>query len=204
MTLTGVERPLVRTPAGLRELDHPFLATSAVYDAQGGLRLHNAKGQRVDGSLVADRSLVRSGADSAKPDWELAADASGLTPPVPADWSPRLLTDRRQFAERRVRLHLTFGAPIERVAGMDRYLASRDDRLEEVLVDPLAVVPVEVNTMVAGALAVHTRIGYDAHGPDLLVRRRLVVERLNPGARGGRTITTVDVTNVTVSPEVSR
>ena len=100
--------------------------------------------------------------------------------------------------ERRAEFERQFGAPVERVRGLDRYVKTRRDDVDEVLVDPVTVLPVEFNTVRAGALGLERADDLRAEGQRIVrpPMRSARNARLPDTAR--RVVTTIDVTNVQV------
>jgi hypothetical protein len=190
ITFVELERAVAEGTAGRARLDNPFVAVKMELDPKGGLRLYNRRGDRLREPTAADRRLfgiVNPSPGSQAPDTRLLAGRGG-----PA----QLLIAANRGKERRAELEKRFGAPVERVRGFDRYVASRDGDIDEVLVDPATALPAEVNTVRAGALVSRVQMAYEAKG-DTLIRRWFRAERtLADTAR--RVVTTLDVTNVQV------
>jgi hypothetical protein len=63
-------------------------------------------------------------------------------------------------AARRNALAARFGSPIGRHGTHERYVRSEEDTYEEMLVDPAAAVPTEINTMRAGRLVHRSVLAY--------------------------------------------
>jgi hypothetical protein len=191
LTLVDLERETAEGANGPVTLDNPFLAVRIELDATNGMRLYNRRGDRVREPSAADRRL-----------FGVANPGSGATPDTrPMSTRARasnLLVASGRSNERRAELERQFGAPVERVRGLDRYVKTRRDDVDEVLVDPVTVLPAEINTVRAGALVSHIQMAYEPNANGTLVRRRFRAERAVP-EHARRLVTTIDVTNVVVA-----
>jgi hypothetical protein len=105
------------------------------------------------------------------------------------------VADPGRKAARRTALERANGAPRERVRGLDRFVSHKGDTAIETLVDPAWVVPVEVNIVRDGALAMHTVITYAGGADGALVRQRLQSTRL-AGSAGERATVDMQFSNV--------
>jgi hypothetical protein len=200
ITLTGVERPVVRSAAGARLIDNPFIVSRMEYDERGGLRLYNSRGERVRVPEARDRAaFVVGGSLSRQAGIDTNRVLRDRRPASPAGgWADRLVARREERVRRRQLLELAHGAPVGRVAGLDRYLSATEEGLDEVLADPDTALPVEINTVHGGRLVARARFGYEQLDERFLVRRRVSAERVLPDAAGARVVTEIDVTNVHV------
>jgi hypothetical protein len=177
--------------AGSVTVDNPLLAVRMELDPKDGLRLFNRRGDRLPEVTAADRRFF------------------GIANPTPATTPPhsRVMSERAQVsnlvvaagrqAERRTDIEREFGRPVERLRGLDRYIASRRGNIDELLVDPVAALPVELNTVRGGVLASRVQIAHEPKGNGAFVRRWFRAERaLADGGR--RVVTTIEVTNVRI------
>jgi hypothetical protein len=190
LTLVELERETAEGATGRVALDNPFLAVRMELDGTGGMRLYNRRGDRVHEPTAADRGL-----------FGVTNPGSGSTPPDTRQMSSRarpssLLVASGRAGERRAELERLFGAPVERVRGLDRYVTTRRGDVDEALVDPVTALPAELNTVRAGALVSRVQMAYEAKSNGTLVRRWFRAERALADAR--RVVTTIDVTNVQV------
>jgi len=190
LTLVELERETAESVTGQVALDNPFLAVRMELDAEGGMRLYNRRGDRLREPTAADRRLfgvLNPGSDST-PD----------TRPMSTRARPsNLLVASGRGDERRAEFERQFGAPVERVRGLDRYVKTRRDDVDEVLVDPVTVLPAEFNTVRAGALVSRVQMAYEPKGDGSFVRRWFRAERALPDS-ARRVVTTIDVTNVQI------
>jgi hypothetical protein len=71
--------------------------------------------------------------------------------------------------------------------------------MHEILVDPDASLPVEVNALRDGALVTHTTFAYAPYAGGVLARRLLHAEAAMPdSAAGDRLVTDVEMTHLSV------
>ncbi len=191
LTLVELERETAESVTGQVALDNPFLAVRMELDAKGGMRLYNRRGDRLREPTAADRRLfgvVNPGLGFDRPD----------TRPMSSRARPsNLVVASSRGNERRAEFERQFGAPVERVRGLDRYVKTRRDDVDEVLVDPVTVLPAEFNTVRAGVLVSRVQMTYEPKGDGSFVRRWFRAERALPDT-ARRVVTTIDVTNVQV------
>jgi hypothetical protein len=191
LTLRELERDTAEGTAGPTELDNPFLAVRIELDAKSGLRMYKRRGERLREPTPADRrrfGIVNEPGSPNLPDGRALGARNRRA---------NLLVKADRGRERRAELDRAFGPPAGRVRGFDRYVITRQDDVDEVLVDPSSVLPVELNTVRAGQLVSHVQMGYEATKGGVLVRKSFRSERSVPdGAR--RVVTSVDLSNVDV------
>jgi hypothetical protein len=202
MSLVEADQPATGITADPLRPDDPFVVVRMVHDERRGLRLFNRRGDRVPLPDRADRRVFRETGEvprSHQIDDVLgrAASASRGKIPGPA-WASRLVVAQSAARALAEALRAALGTPVDHVGGLDRYVAVRPDAMAEVLVDPAAALPVEINVVRGGSLAARTRFGYDTASGDVLVRRRMLIERAAPGGRGGRVVTDIELSNVEV------
>ena len=121
--------------------------------------------------------------------------------PTSAAARPGLVLSDRDAPSRRDHLVQGFGPAVGTVGGRDRYLVQDGEVMTETLVDPGAVLPVEVNVVRSGKLDHRTSIAYGR-----LPGRRWYVasvrsERALPGAKGRRFVTSRTHLNVVAREE---
>ena len=191
LTLVDLEHDTAESAGGQVALDNPFLAVRMELDAKDGMRLYNRRGDRLREPTADDRRL-----------FGLVGSASGSTPPDTRPMSTRarpsnLLVASARGHERRAEFERRFGVPVERVGGLDRYVKTRRGDVDEVLVDPVTVLPAELNTVRAGVLVSRVQMTYEPNGNGTFVRRRFRAERALPET-ARRVVTTIDITNVKI------
>ena len=189
LTMVELEGMTAESVAGPVALDNPFLAVRMELDQKAGLRLYNRRGDRLRDVTAADRRY-----------FGLASPPPGATPPDARVMSARsqvsnLVVTAGRSGARREELERRFGRSVERVRGLDRYVAMRRGDVEEVLVDPVTALPVEINTARAGVLVAHIRMTHQPMNGGTFLRRWFRAERSLPDA-ARRIVTTIDVTNV--------
>ena len=190
LTLLDRQRDTAESAAGPIPLDNPFLAVTAELDAANGLRLYNPRGERLPEVTAADRRYFGIANPSSS---SRGSDARSMS----ARARPTSLVVTAASRERRAAFEETFGAPVDRVRGLDRYLKRRGDDVDEALIDPATALPVEINMVRKGVLVAHVQMGYEPRGEGTFIRRSFRSERALAES-GRRIVTTVDVTNVQV------
>ena len=203
LTLRDIERPLVQSGAGSRQLDNPFLIVRMEYDDDGAEpRFYNGRGERVRGPDHTDRRLldVRVTPPSHALDWDGLANRLPKGPPSKTrpDWIDQVVARPEKRGKRQEDLEKRLGKPHGRKAGLDQYVAVDGDITYEVLVHPDSAVPVEMNATRGGELVARSTFGYEAHPAGVLVRRALHAEHALIDVKGARALTDIDVTNVTL------
>jgi hypothetical protein len=200
VTVTGLDRPSVRTMRGLVSLDNPFVASRLEYEDGQAPRLYNRAGQLVSFAQESDRRLLGLGAAQRRTNWDPAQIAarvgSGVLPPGDEVDPAGLVASPARSAERRERLVARWGAAQGRVRGFDRFVSMRGDVSQEMLVDPSSSLPVELNTIRQGRLAVHARFDYRPDAALGLVRQSARTEEAVGDAEGTRLVTEVEVRDV--------
>lgn len=161
---------------------HPLEGARVVFDeGTGETRFHNAAGE-LDPLLTGGHTKAR-----------------GLAPEDgPASWLDGLVATPAARTARARDLHEAYGSPVGRVRALDRFVKGRDDVVEEVLADPDAALPLEMNSVRNGALESHIVFEYSRRADDTWVRRRMRAERRLPGEGGHRVRTAVEFTNVQI------
>jgi hypothetical protein len=129
-------------------------------------------------------------------------------PPVPAGLAPPelaqgaddgLVTPARHAARRRVELTAHFGTRTGTVRRLERYLARRGTRVQEVLVSSATALPVEVNVADDGVLEEHHEFAYEEGAHGQLVRTRTRSESRVPGKADERLVSVTTLSNVRVA-----
>jgi hypothetical protein len=197
MRLTGVERAVVRGIGGMRALDHPFIPVRMDHDATNGLRLYNARGERLRNPDAGDRRLFGNLSDKFLP---APVDDAAAREPVAFAWVDDVLAAPGRHLDRRAELERAHGPAQGSIRGFDRFVSTDGTNLDEVLVDPVTALPVETSTVRDGVLVARAWMSYDAHPSGFLVRRLLRSERVVPSANRRRVVVEIELSNVTVSP----
>ena len=192
-----VRRDSAEGATGVAAVDNPFLAVRMESDPNGALRLYNARGQVIRGPAAADRRLFASADGTPRP------RVPGRTRPNgPAarafERASGLLAAAGAAGDRRADLVRRFGPSRDRVRGFDRYVSTRQNDVDEILVDPATALPTEQNTMRGGRLVARVQMEYAAHGDGVFVRRWCRAEHIVPDSTR-RIVTTIDVSNVRVT-----
>jgi hypothetical protein len=197
MRLTGVERAVVRGVGGTRALDHPFIPVRMDHDATNGLRLYNARGERLRNPDATDRRLFGSLSDKFLP---APPDDGAAREPIAFAWVDDVLAAPGRHLDRRAELERAHGPSQGSIRGFDRFVSTDGTNLDEVLVDPATALPVETSTVRDGALVARAWMSYDAHPSGFLVRRLLRSERVVPSANRRRVVVEIELSNVVLSP----
>lgn len=158
---------------------------------------HPLDGARIEFDESSGATRVYDAAG--EPNALLSSESSGgpLGSGGPAQWLDGLIATPATEAQRKRALHDTYGHPVGRVRGLDRFLAHRDGVLHEVLADPASALPVEINTVENGVLASHLVFDYARRPNDTWVRRGIRAEQVVPGHPTHRSRLTVEFRNVT-------
>ena len=114
----------------------------------------------------------------------------------PEQWLEGLVATPDRRTARSRDLQEKYGKAVGRVGGLDRFVAHREDVVEEVLADPDSGLPVEINTVRHGDLEQHTVFGYERRSDGAWIRRTIRAEQVLPGDSGQRARLTVEFSNV--------
>jgi hypothetical protein len=203
LTLTGHDKPSVKSGTTVKQLDNPFLITRMEYDGDGSVpRLFNALGQPVAGPTEADRLRLKSTVPPGQAVIDWTAVHNQLSTPVIAastsDWIDHVIATPAKRPDRRKAIESKFGKAKGRVNGLDRHVLTEGDAVHEMLVNPDAIVPVELNSVEKGVLVGRTMFGYAPGASGALIRRLTHAERAVPEIAGARVVTDLELTNVVV------
>ncbi|HUE89967.1 MAG TPA: hypothetical protein VMO26_28135 [Vicinamibacterales bacterium] len=190
--------PVVFTVA--RERRSAGWRTVVAYRKQSGVSTrasaHPLDGARVEFDEVAGATRVYDSTGDLNS--LLSSDSTGGLPAArgPGQWLDGLVATADSRSRRSRDLQDKYGNPVERLAGLDRFLTERDGTVEEVLVDPRSALPIEINTVRDGSLASHVVFDYQRRADGAWIRRRMRAEHALPGGSGRRSRMTVDFTNL--------
>jgi hypothetical protein len=203
ITLRDPDPPKVLTRAGAEFLDSSFRISRVEFDDDGAPRLYDREGRLV---RPMDVTALRQ-AIGAAPDEAVARFRAGRTDPrqrprvatTRPDWIDSIIATPERRGLRHRALTDRYGAPVGRVGRLDRFLARHGRETHEILVDPDASLPVEVNTLRDDALVAHTTLAYAPYAGGVLARRLLHAEAAMPGSTAGdRLVTDVEMTHLSV------
>lgn len=199
MHLLEEERPLVRGADGDVSID-ASLSISRVEDEGDGTspRVFNRRGVevRLPGTAQIEEWLAAPG-----------ALRRGVPPAETTGVATKADADRRNFfagfliaiadrPERRGAIQRRLGPPVDRVRGFDRHVVSSGNEVHETLVEPFAMVPVEVAVFRDGERVEVTRHSFQPGERGDLVRRGMRHERRLPGTSGDWLVVDVEFSNV--------
>jgi hypothetical protein len=202
LTLQGIERPVVQTSAGPKELDNPFLVSRMEYDEDGTPpRLFNRRGEQMEDPARHALSQVVLPADLEARAWSAASSRLAAAGAMSQRFTERdplagLVTPAADHAARQRGLERQFGRAVGRVRGLDQYRTENGDQAREVLVRPTDALPIELNTTRHGALVDHALFTYDSLPSGLVVRHHVHAEHLLDETDGIRSVADLDITNV--------
>lgn len=126
--------------------------------------------------------------------------SGGLNPAAgPGQWLEGLLATAAGRSARARALQDKHGKAVGRLRGLDRFLTQRENGTEEVLADPRAALPIEINTVRDGVLEQHIVFEYDRRPDGAWARRLMRSEQPVPGSAGHRARMTVEFTNLVVA-----
>jgi hypothetical protein len=203
-TLKALEPIEVHTPSGPRSMENPFAIARIEYEGDGlAPKMYDRRNRLVSGPTPDDiRALgVPKGAPNRPPDLPDLVAHSPRLPHVAIDDGPAagLVARAADAGARRSDLVRRLGVPVGRLRGLDRFVTQTGQLLEEVLVQPEAGLPVEINLVRGGALVSHARFDYETFGGGAFLRRRFRHEEALPDGGGTRLVTEVELTNISVS-----
>ncbi|HWB17115.1 MAG TPA: hypothetical protein VG538_11970 [Vicinamibacterales bacterium] len=195
--------PQVLTPAGTTRVDSPFQISRVELDDGAEPLLYDR-----DGHLVhpMDAGALQQ-AIGFEPERTAASFRAGPTDPRASkrvaatrpDWIDNVIATPDRRDRRRRALTDRYGAPVGRVGRLDRFLARNGRETHEILVDPDASLPVEVNTLHDDALVTHATLAYAPYAGGVLARRLLHAEAAMPDSTAGdRLVTDVEMTHLSV------
>jgi len=200
LTLVGRSQPLVHSQNGTRPLQVP-VAVSRIEDDEDGtpMRFYGSDGKEIRVPSIEElRRLVPDVA----PRPPAPGPAALLPAPTPRpgvtgrDWADSILVPASKRDARRQALQQEFGASVEQVRNLDRYVGVAGQARRELLVDPKSVVPVEVNVAVDGVLVSHSTFEYEPQADGSLLRRRTRTEQRLSAASEDRLLSEIELTNV--------
>jgi hypothetical protein len=201
LTLQSIERPEIRGLATGPAVDNPFQVVRLEYDEDGTPpRMYDRYGRLVRLPRAEDRRLLHTPATLAAGLPVVGSPTGGIGPPPAAlvgrNWIDAVLTPPGQRLNRRAALERQLGRPVGQVRGLDRFLTVTGDATHEVLVDPAAAVPVEMNTTRRGELVARTTFAQVRDAAGRLVSRTSRSERTLAGEGGERSVITTELANI--------
>ena len=179
------------------------------YDENGTPpRMYDRQGRLVRLPGAADRLRLHTPAALA-PGFPVLESLSHRVPPPPppltgSAWIDDVMVPREKRDVRRANIERQLGRPSGQVRGLDRFVVRLGDNTHEVLVDPQAAVPVEVNTTRGADLVARTTLVLDRDSGGRLTGRRIRSERAVSGDSSERRVTEVELTNIQLTKEGTR
>jgi hypothetical protein len=192
-TMTVLASATLPAPDGTR---HPREIVRVVDDGDGTpLRMFTRAGDQVDRDAMMD-TLNRAWPFSENQPATATAIAQPLLrrPPVSRDWVDGIVVRHGREAARLQAIQRRMGGSRGQVRGLLQFVQNRDNELDELLVDPAAMVPVEMNHVSSGALASHVQFEYAPSLDGTLRRHHIRAERVDPGSRW-RVVTNIRLAN---------
>jgi hypothetical protein len=200
ITLVGRSQPLVHSQNGTRPIQVP-VAVSRIEDDEDGtpMRFYGSDGKEL--RVPSIEELQRLVPDVAPPRPPVPSPAAQPAPtPRPGvtgrDWADSILVPAGKRDARRQALQQEFGASVEQVRKLDRYVGVAGQARRELLVDPKSAVPMEVNVAVDGVLVSHATFEYEPQADGSLLRRRTRTEQRLSAASEDRLVSEIELTNV--------
>jgi hypothetical protein len=198
MTMTASIRPATRLLSGATKEIAPSIVrieddgdgtAPRFYDHRGSeVRPPGAADVARSSQVLAEKSLPRPIVESRAPGTQ--------TRVVDDSWIRSLVVKRSDARSRRDEILRSFGSPLGKLRGMDRFLIAIQEGSVEILIDPELNVIREWNLVKKGELDARGSSEYDAGSGDMYLRRKARVERLLPNGSGNRMTTEVELTNV--------
>lgn len=209
MTVLSMERSPVYSLDGLVGSPSP-LSVARIEDDENGtpVRAYDSLGRQLELPQIAASSRATLAS--------LVENSSAGTASTGASWSRRPLLSNAAAqmkdgvsvdnfiatgADRKVRLQAferRFGRASS-VKGLSRFSKTTGDLVEEVLVDPQAIVPVENNVVSNATLVSHRTFAYGAAYADALVRTGVHSEHLIAPSTGERAVVDTTFTNISLT-----
>jgi len=201
ITLVGRSQPLVHSQNGTRPLPVP-VAVSRIEDDEDGMpmRFYGSDGKELRVPSIEElQRLVPDVVPRRLPAHSPAALQPAPTPRpgvTGRDWADAILAPAAKRDVRRQALQQEFGASVDQVRKLDRYVGVAGQARRELLVDPKSAVPVEVNVAVDGVLVSHTTFEYEPQADGSLLRRRTRIEQRLSSESEDRLLSEIELTNV--------
>jgi len=187
---------LLDVPGGPSRQSNPFLVSHLeLRDDETDVRMFDRQGRRIRPMSPEDLRLVGAAT--------LAGGGAG--PHVaPRRAGGTFVAEAGDADGRRRDLVGSFGPPVGRSGGLDRYVKTDTHGRHQVLVTPDTALPVEVLVSSPTAGEMRTAIAYEAHGAYGHVRRLIRSEHHLAQAGAGRAVTEVELANIVLAGEVAR
>lgn len=195
----------VKIAGDLVPLQNPFLVSRMEFDDElgGEPRMYDRLGRQVRLPTEEDRKRFGITPAQRRASERLQipeAGPAGIRGLLRAAGAAGLVADSRQRENRRTELTRRLGRPLGRVRGLDRFVSVDGQDTQEVLVDAAAALPVEINTVRNARLVGRAELHYDALPAVGHLRQFMRTEHAVEGGNGDRTVTEVELSDVTVTP----
>jgi len=200
ISLVRQSQPIVQSAHGPRPLEVPIVVSRMEDDEDGTpLRFYGADGKLLH--VPSSEELARVVPDVTKRPPAPAHAALSPTPtPRPGmsgrDWADSILVPQGKRDARRQALQREFGASLEQVGKLDRYVGEVGHTRRELLVDPVSAVPVELNIAVDGVLVTHSTFEYEPQADGSLLRRKTHTEQRLSATSADRLVSEIELANV--------
>jgi len=202
----------VGTVESRRSVENPFAVTRIEDDEDGSpLRMYARNGSQIQTASLPTlqqwagarpgRTLAFGPPRFQEPLLRIERDSSlALRPFVGSaerDWIGAFVATPQQTTARRTRMAQQF-VRAGQIRGLDRFTRIEGNKTLEVLADPQAAVPLEVNRLLDSQLVSHSRIDYQPAVDGSLVRQAVHVEQVLSSTTGERAVTDTEYANVRV------
>jgi hypothetical protein len=196
-------RPTARAAGALLPLDNPFLISRLEFDDDGAEpRLYDGSGRRVTLPSENERRRLGVTPDQRGVGWDpriWARTESRSAGRVPGLGAAQVLAEAGGRDQRRGDLQRRFGRAVGRIRGFDRFVTVDGPDTHEILVNPEAALPVEVNTVRDDALVARAELRYAPVATVGHLRQFLRTEQRLTDRGQDRVITEIELSNVAVA-----
>jgi hypothetical protein len=208
VTLVAMDRPVADSPLGPRPISNPFHIGRIEFDDSGAQPVaYDALGRVIPPPTPEQLEQWTKRARTERPD---LVPALPLVPktgpeerrqpgPPTRDWIEHLMPSPGRYMTRRQSVRQRFGHAVGTERGLERYLTSRGGVVHELLLNPEAAVPAEMNVLHGDQLHSHTAFSYGRDDAGRLVLKSVRVEERLEAPDDSRVVTDLEYSNVRLS-----
>ena len=208
VTLVAMDRPVADSPTGPRPISNPFRIGRLEFDDSGAQPVaYDAFGRTISPPTTEQLEQWTKRARAERPELVPAlpwipktAPAERRQPGPPnRDWIEPLMPSPGRHMHRRQSVRQRFGHAVGSERGLERYLTSRGGVVHELLLDPGAAVPAEMNVLHGDQLHSRTAFSYARNDAGRLVLKSVRVEERFETPDDSRVVTDLEYSNVRLS-----
>ena len=202
LTTTGLDRAVAAGVTGSQFLDNPFLVSRLEFDDDGTPpRMYDGRGRLMLGPGENERRALGLPENLRDKDWDpssILGRGSAAERGLGRTRMAGLVVGVADGPKRRADIERRFGKRTGQVRGHDQFIFRDGATVHEVLVAADSSLPIEMNETTAGQLTARAQFDYDTEGSDALVRRHMRAEQAIGNSGGGRMVTDLLVTQLTL------